>query len=62
MTDATINCGHVRRLRLRARRLRRQARCSMVPVASALNRRASELELEAYLVEQRLRPFEFAAA
>jgi hypothetical protein len=33
----------------------------MSPVAGALNRRASELELEAYLVEQRLRPFLTAA-
>jgi len=61
MTHATFDCTTVRRLRLRARRLRRQARHSMSPVAGALNRRASELELEAYLVEQRLRPFLTAA-
>lgn len=43
----------VHSLRRRARRLRSDAETQLFPVASAYKRRASELELEARLLEER---------
>lgn len=45
-----------RRLRSRAERLRRDAALGLQPLAEALRRRAAELELEAAILDQRLRP------
>ncbi len=45
-----------RRLRRRARQLRVDANLRLRPLAEALRRRASELELEAAILDQRIRP------
>ncbi len=46
----------VRRLRRRASQLRVDANLRLRPLAEALRRRASELELEAAILDQRIRP------
>lgn len=43
-------------LRSKADRLRADARMLVTPVAAAFRRRAAELELQAYLLEQQLVP------
>jgi len=45
-----------RRLRLRAGSLRRDANVRLAPLAAALRRRAAELELHAFLLDNRLQP------
>ena len=45
-----------RRLRRRARRLRDDAQAKLEPLADALRRRAAELELQAAILDGRLRP------
>jgi len=45
-----------RRLRMRASTLRRDANIRLAPLAAALRRRAAELELQAYLLDNRLQP------
>ncbi len=56
-TPLDENPGTVaRRLRRRARQLRKDANLRLAPLAEALRRRAAELELEAAILDQRLRP------
>ena len=43
-------------LRYKAEQLREDARLLLAPVAAAFRRRAAELELQAYLLEQQLMP------
>ena len=45
-----------RGLRMRARTLRRDANIRLAPLAAALRRRAAELELQAYILDNRLQP------
>jgi len=45
-----------RRLRIRASTLRHDANIRLAPLAAALRRRAAELELQAYLLDNRLQP------
>ena len=56
MTGETNNRQLMIRLRRRARHLRREANNKLQPLAAALRRRAAELELEAAILEQQLRP------
>ncbi|MCP4959380.1 MAG: hypothetical protein GY925_08950 [Actinomycetia bacterium] len=56
MTGDTNNRRAERRLRRRANHLRCEANNKLQPLADALRRRASELELEAAILGQQLRP------
>jgi hypothetical protein len=51
----------IRSLKSKARQLRRDAIDSLAPLALALRRRASELELHAFLLEQQLAGQAYAA-
>jgi len=51
----------IRSLKSKARQLRRDAIDSLAPLALALRRRASELELHAFLLEQQLAGQSYAA-
>ena len=53
----TMSSPRSRRLRARARRLRRDANIRLAPLADALRRRAAELELQAFVLDNvSLRP------
>ncbi|GEM_PF-5389324 len=52
--DAPLSHAAIRRLRGRARHLRRESNLQPSPVALAYRRRAAELELEAEVLDEKL--------